>query len=394
MYTKQMTKRVRFLLPLIAVALVATGSAAAANLGDYVKVNGFGGWAGGDTDGNSYLAGAEDRDYDTADFNLAVTATPSDRLTVTGQIHLEYEEDGTETEIAYAFAEWVFSDAARLRGGLVKQPFGLFTEIYHVGTARSTYFLPWSIYGPAEIVSESYRGLGLTGTVPASDSWDVSYDIYAGELSAPNLESHNPVVAARFSDDGSIPQTDTFKDLVGGRVSFAHASGFSVGLSAYSGEPESEIDDGHGGPFDPGASSSRITYALSLQHLTGPWELRAEWVEREDARDFPGGSASYLEAARYFGENWQLAVRWEDGELDYSEPEFPSFTEHEAIVASLNYWFSSNFVMRLALHEVEGNLFAHREPEGGGHGHGDLLEVAAASNADTRLLQFGLQFSF
>ena len=383
---------VQTLTSLSLVTTLVAGPAFATGLGDKVTLNGFGGWAGGDTDGNNYLAGSDDREYDDTAFALAVTAKPSDRLTIAGQFEFEFEDEEYNTELDYAFAEWAFSDAVRVRGGAIKQPFGIYTEIFDVGTARPFHNLPLSVYGPAEIVSESFRGLSLTGFRPLSDAWDVAYDLYAGEIRVENLEGHNPLIAARFGEHGDeIEESEGIKDLLGGRVWFSHGSGLSFGLSAYRGTPEERVaaEDA----FDPEASEQRATYGVSLQYLTGPWEFRAEWVERQDARDFPGGDGAYFEVARQLGEHWQLAARWEDASINLTEDDFPTFTEHEVLAATLNYWLSSHFVVRLAIHDVEGNLFAHREPDDG-HIHDELFEVAEASNKDTRLIQLGLQFSF
>ena len=68
-----------------------------------------------------------------------------------------------DVELDYAFAEWFVSDALKIRMGRVKHPFGLYGEIFDVGTLRPFYLLPQSIYGPNGFTAKAYNGVGLTG---------------------------------------------------------------------------------------------------------------------------------------------------------------------------------------------------------------------------------------
>ncbi len=54
---------------------------------------------------------------------------------------------------------------------------------------------------------------------------------------------------------------------------------------------------------------------------------------------------------------------------------------------SLNYWFNSSLVLRLELHEINGNLCAHQP---------DIFQVIIEKRLDesTDLISFGAQFSF
>ena len=67
-----------------------------------------------------------------------------------------------------------------------------------------------------------------------------------------------------------------------------------------------------------------------------------------------------------------------------------TFSAAAAVAAlGVNYWFGPNFVLKLSVHSVDGNLFAHLEGE-------ELLEALAAGGLDksTDLVIFGAQFSF
>lgn len=72
-----------------------------------VQLHGFGGWAFGDTDGNTYLQGTEDGNAENTEFSLAISAEPAESLRVSAQIELFAGRDGElEEELDYAFAEW------------------------------------------------------------------------------------------------------------------------------------------------------------------------------------------------------------------------------------------------------------------------------------------------
>ena len=57
------------------------------------------------------------------------------------------------------------------------------------------------------------------------------------------------------------------------------------------------------------------------------------------------------------------------------------------MAVALSYWFTANLVLRLELHQVEGNRFAQPDDL-------DAAIAAGTLDRDTRLIQFGGQFSF
>lgn len=139
----------------------------------------------------------------------------------------------------YVFGEWKFSDAARFRVGNVKQPFGLYTEVFDVGTLRPFASLSQSIYGPGGMIGKSYSGMGLTGVLLSERALSVEYDIYGGGLET--LEEDTPIQVLQQGADTVgrallMSPTRTWRDVVGGRfVIRTPIDGFSFGGSAYSG---------------------------------------------------------------------------------------------------------------------------------------------------------------
>ena len=110
----------------------------AQNLTDYVSIHGFGGWGFGRTDGNNYLFGAEDPDYDHAFFSLNISSQLAENVNAVAQLHwLADPLDDLDTDLDYMFVEWALDDALKLRFGRVKQPFGIYAEVFDVGTGAA-----------------------------------------------------------------------------------------------------------------------------------------------------------------------------------------------------------------------------------------------------------------
>jgi hypothetical protein len=318
--------------------------AAVASAEEAPSLHAFGGAGYGinDSDDNHYDASTPDGNYGHATLSLSVAASPTDKLRVSGQIHFESGEGGhhghhgeeeegaldtasSHVDIDLAFAEWRVSDAFRLRAGRIKQTFGIYNEIFDVGTLRPFSFLPKGLYG-AGVLAEGLNGVGFGGS-RRSGGWRVQYDAYFGGLQV---------------------EEELLTETLGGRVvAETPVTGLSFGASGYSGASEEARHwavGGHG------------------EYVTGPWSLRAEYLHASLHGDVTMDSA-YVEAARRFGPNLQLAVRYEHAEHSHSG-ETTSADEHEDLGVGINYWFSPSFVLKVSYHRVDGNLFAAPEDEG------------------------------
>lgn len=365
-----------------------------------VEIHGFGGWAFGDTDGNRYLLGSEDGEYDNVEFALNVSARPVEKLSLVAQIFFESEggftggaDDGIElddrVELDYAFAEWFFSDALKLRIGRVKHPFGLYGEIFDVGTLRPFHLLPQSIYGPNGFTAKAYNGVGITGLPRTKGRWGLQYDVYAGEIEGsfelPGLLTLSPALLLEPKVELGFEVDDT----LGLRLNLTTpVEGLTLGLSAYRGDER--VGNGISG------NDNRETYLLHAEYLTDKWSVRSEWgsLEHESVFEEEGG---YLEIAYRLDRHWQLAVRAEDWEAEFPNIDFsvlpsilPQLMGHEEVAFGVNYWFTSGLVLRLNYHLAEGNRFAFlSSPE-------EVAQALATGvlDEDTELIVFGAQFSF
>lgn len=356
-----------------------------------VELHGFGGWAYGETDELVYALADPDGRYDNAEFALNVAAHPTDRLSVVAQVFLESgDADGEEeVELDYAFAEWFVSDALKLRVGRVKHPFGNYGEIFDVGTLRPFYLLPQSIYGPNGFTAKAYDGAGITGTWSFGSGWSFQYDLYGGEIEGdfdiPGVLS----TAQEFFLEPEVSVGFRVEDTIGARISLvAPVDGLSFGLSTYRGEESV--------PLVISEPDTRKTHLLHFEYLSNRWTARGEWgsLEHEDQFEEDGG---YLELAYKITDQWELAVRGEDWDVEFPNTDLsllpaivPQLMEHQDLAFGVSYWFTPGFVLRLNVHQTEGNRFAFLEtPQ-------QVQEALVTGRLDdeTELIVLGAQFSF
>lgn len=362
-------------------ALVACLTAVAAmgqETAQPVLLHGFGEWAYVRTDGNEFLDGNEDGDYDTVGLGLNVTKAVGDNLMITGQLALRSgEQDKPVAELDYAFAQWRFSDALQLRLGRAKHPFGIYTEFFDVGTLRPFFHLPLSIYGPTEIAAQSYNGVGLTGNRQTGGNSSFDYDVYAGEIT---FEA-----GQRYERSG---QDEQLRDVLGARLRFnTPISGLSFGASGYLGKTEEEGEEGEEAGEEEGeevaeghleeAHRKANGVGLQAEYAMLPLTIRAE-VGRHYMTEEGDALAFYVEAGYRIGERLEAAGRYDS--FDKTDDNGDPVAEHRDIAVGLNYWFNPNLVLKLSLHQVEG--------------FGAVLPVGDDPDDKTTVLVFGTQFSF
>jgi hypothetical protein len=356
---------------------------------DRVAIHGYGGWAAGYSDANPYLAGSGDGEpnWQNLEVVLLVEAQPVDRLRIVFAPEFEVEEDEEESKIELLYAEWRMTDAVRFQAGRGRLAFGLYADIYDVGTLRPFYYLPQSIYGHTGFVAEFYDGLGLVGRSQKGD-WSLQWNAYVGgatlDIDEPFEEVLEPEGGGEVDEE--LEGAEAELELVAGARLLLETpvEGLTVGFSALAGQPEeagdfAEDDDTTFGDF--------VSYALALEYSRGPWTLRSE-LGRHEETEFDT-DAGYLELSYRLGEHWQLAGRWDTADADFVgelPEEFASTLEHDELSVGLNYWWNANFVLKASYHRVDGNLFAHP--------HGEIAGAEEPLDARTDLVVFGAQFSF
>jgi hypothetical protein len=319
---------------------------------------------------------------------LNVSAKPLEKLSVVAQMRLESGSDEKQAELDYAFAEWTFSDAARVRVGRVKHPFGIYGEVFDVGTVRPFYSLPQSLYGANGFTARAYNGAGITGNVPVG-KWGVQYDLYAGQIEGdfetPGLLS----TSSQYFAEPSITFGYRVEDAYGGRLNITTPlEGLTIGASGYTGQAHTDLSQ-----VD---TDKRDVVAAHGEYTRGGFALRSEVGHLKNGTDFTV-DAGYVESSYRFTEHWQAAVRWDQLQVELPGTDlshlpgiFPQLLEHREAALGVSYWFSPNFVVRGSYQRIDGNRFAFPETS-------EEVQAALASDLlerDTDMILIGAQFSF
>lgn len=398
------SQRGRIKLGLLSWLLISlTAPVLAETWHDKLDIHGYGSAIYGETDGNTYLTGSEDGDFDNLNFALNLTARLGEKTRLNAQIDFSktpFSEDEIEVELDFLFGAWSVNDDLELRFGRVKQPFGIYTEIFDVGTVRPFLLLPQGLYGPQAIVSQHYEGIGVSGR-RITGAWGIEYDVYVGQLETELAASLAQIlgIAAEFPIDLTSGLDFNFefeiRDLIGGRFTvMPPVRGLDFGFSAYRGKAQQPAEQ----PIPvPGLGLDDVeTFGVHLEYLDDHWSIRGEYIDF-NASMVLEQETFYVEVARHLTEKWQVAARYDDweGRLPFIPDAFvpPLLRQslvHEDLGLALNYWVSTGFVLKLNYHRVEGNRLAFpTEPE-------RIFELLGGAPLDERtdLIQFGIQLGF
>jgi hypothetical protein len=379
--------KARILLAGIAVGLfclTVSAPASAVDFGSKLSLHGYGNWSYARTDGNSYVNGNDEGSWDTMEFSLGITAEPVEHFSVHAQAFWEMEEDGAETSMDFAFAEYAFSPALALRAGKVKQPVGIYTEIFDVGVLFPFNNLAQGIYGPSGFVAEAYMGVGVTGALDLG-GLRLQYDLYGGELesalSSPWAEAEEDEAVAGAPEEaaageGAEEGSTDVQDLVGGRIQIGTADGsYNAGFSAYTGgvDTKSFGEEAHG--------DRHTAVGAHAEAMVGALTLRVEYAY-QDAEIY-SANAAYAEGSYLITPHWRAALRydWTKVDPDDADEVEESLLESTDIGVALNYIVNPNFVVKLAYHFVDGNRFTESDEE-------------EEQDEKTGLLTAGVSFSF
>jgi hypothetical protein len=371
----------RSALPAAALAaLLAAPAAHAVDIADgQLTIHGDGQWAYQKTSGqNSYDEATPEGNYDTAMFDLVLTARPAEDLVVSAQ--LGFEPAGAALE--WGFAEWRFSEKLRLRIGKVQQPFGNLNELRFAGTTRPFYHLPYSVYGPANVVGTAYLGLGATGQVASDGGWTLAYDVYAGAVTLAEAEPYAALKDPSAPPDDPVEiEEQQVRDLVGGRLSLIAPNEVTLRLSGYAGRLA------HGAETD------------GFNSLGASVQYRGErlWLSAEAFRSADGDSeivwTAYGSVGWMLTEHLQVAAQYEWARTTFDGSPDSALLRHDSFGLGLSWWVNPGLVFKACWHRVEGNRFAYPSPAT----YGSLVgqpDPSTVPSPRTDAFTLGSQFAF
>ncbi len=368
---------------------LACGQGAVAQETPRYSLQGFGGWAYGQTDNDNFFAYSASPEgvWDNYYFALNVSAKPMEKLSIRAQAYWGDDLRGQRTNLDYVFAEWAQSSSLKLRVGKVLVPFGLYSETYDVGTLRPFYLLPQFYAGTLGLIPKAYLGGGITGAPRLGEKWELQYDVFGGQI------EFEPFFLDRITGQDPATGLPVFtttqeqligQDMIGGRLllqSLEH--GVDLGGSVIH---MANIDVPEGSPLELGSAN---LYNLRGQYQKGPFAARAEFF-KGSSESSEGVESWYAEASYRFLKKWQLAAQYERSKIlvpegDTSIPE--TLTRSESLGLALNFWVSPEFVLKLNGYSVDGNMVARPENAG-------LAAVLGTIEEKTGVLVLGAQFSF
>lgn len=384
-----MMKRASFVIGVLAVALFLGSSPVPAQDASQpaLDIHGFGGWAAGYTNNDNLYPdvpgpiASHDLEVDNYYFTLNLIARPTDKAVIHAQPTWQSSVHGKDVRLDLVYLELTVVKDLRLRAGKIKNPLGIYTEVYKVGTLRPFYLLPTAYY---RLAPEGYAGVGVN-RVQTFGSWELELDLLAGQMDFEPSDSDIMIgfdPAAMLPIYGSIPVAARGRDVIGGGALLRlPIKGLEVGASAYSMDLWGSVA---GGPQMELSEKRQKAYAGSLEYLTDKISLRAEALL---ARGYEVDDCAYVEAAYKITSRWQVAGTYEYAKFKEPPPVVASLSKHSAIGAALNYWVSPKLAWKLNYYRVSDNRTARRP---------DAVNLALAGELekDTDVIIGGVHFSF
>src|SRR5262245_18766438 len=276
------------------LSVVLQAGTATAQTAHRYSIAGFGGAAFADltSDGRWAEAATKDGQFDNYSFALSGSAQPWQKLALRAQGFAGHNLRGQSFKLDYGFGEYAFSPGFKLRGGKVMTPFGLYSEIYDVGTLRPFYYLPQFYQGRLGLVPKGYLGGGITGIQSLGSDWEIGYDAFGGQM---RFEEFTTSQLDGFDSATGLPIIDEFEaqlvgsEMAGGRLLLASpAKGFDVGGSVfYIGKLEQETEAGRK-PYITGKDATFANGRLQYQRggFTGRAEWFGVWTDRADVNSY------------------------------------------------------------------------------------------------------------
>jgi hypothetical protein len=259
-----------------------------------VDIHAYGDWTYGRTNHNVFLAGSPEGDYERLSMALNLSKRIDEKLSIHSQGFVDSHGD-TEVSLDYAFAEYKLSDLLSLRIGQVKHPFGIYTEVFDVGTLRPFIDLPQAFYGPAGFVGESYKGIGAAGTAELG-AWTLVYDAYGGGSSLEELALPREFYSGSVID-GSEIEKESLRNVIGGRaVLQTPIRGLTLGSSTYT------------GTVNETGSPRRSVLAGQIGYRSNVLTLESEIADAEQIND-ERATGGYALAAHRLTPEWQVGRR-------------------------------------------------------------------------------------
>jgi hypothetical protein len=202
---------------------------------DQIKIHGFVSQGYLKSDSNNYnFAETEDGTFQFNEMGINFTSQLSDNLRMGIQLLSRDLGDygNNDVSIDWAFGDYRFRNWLGLRAGKMKRAFGLYNRIRDIEAARTSIFLPPSLYTESgRDVQSATTGIGIYGTLP----WGFDYEIQYGTTAADKDSAIVAMIAHGFgskaenvdADENFIANIEWNTPLEGLKLGFTYSPDFS-----------------------------------------------------------------------------------------------------------------------------------------------------------------------
>ncbi len=352
-------------------------------------------WSAGFTNRNQRGDEANPRGrLENAFVALNTSANPVPQLTFNTQVMVLAVDVESTAILDFAFGEWRFNNNLSIRVGQLKLPIGLYTEIFDIAVQRPFLTLPVSIYGPAGIVSEFYRGAALTYSA-YGEEWGIVSEIFAGGVEVADRGALHVLQRRADGSQGAAVANDEYR-LVGTNLRVeTPMEGLRLAAGGYYGV---SLDGG-----TRAMAMGSIAYStllsddveLALAGELARVQLGGAMEEFGNARQgfFLEGELTFYEAVALAAQYQVSHIGYPDGFTSphgFSSRDFESLNMHREIAFGLSYKFSQNFILRTSYHYTMGNRFVTPVERNLNH---DFI-MAGNLQRNTSTLLFGVAFGY
>ena len=391
-----MKKLTSFVVALAVPLLITAWTVPAAGQDTTLAVHGFGGWAAGHTNNDNIYPdtplpiASKDWSIDNSYFTLNLLARPVDKVTILAQPTWQSSMRGQEVRLDLAYVELEVVPDLLVRAGKIKNPLGLYMDIYKVGTLRPFYLLPNSYY---RLSPESYSGIGVNH-VQHLGAWEVELDVLGGQMDFESAPSD--VIAGQDPESGdlifaSLPIVAQGRDVIGGGAALrTPIEGLELRASAYTIKLYGSVA---GGPYQEIDEKRLKAYAGALEYVNEKVSLRSEGImTKGPEKDY----AWYAELAYYLTSHWQIAGTYQYVNFKEPPPIVKDLEKDNTFGFALNYWVNPKLVWKVDYYHVTNNRAARLPAEAALNGELDTVNAALLGQLDkkTDVIIAGVHFAF
>jgi hypothetical protein len=283
---------------------------------DAFSLHGFGSQTYFQTSANTYMGADHTGTWDNNFLGLVGAVDLNDKSKLWAQL----ETSSTDTtHFTWFFVDYRLSDDSTVHAGRVKLPLGIYNDSIDTKFLQQSSLEPALYQAAADLVSDSYTGVGYDYDQRLGDAGNISWQFYGGN-----------------NDDRNPPADSRDRRIAGARVTYdTPVNGLRFLLSANLTQVQilataNLVDE--------------TRWIASVDYLQGLWDLKSEY----GAHHLLGvaSDAYYVQIGRKFAARWTAFARYDYVTTDESRRSSDSYSQ-KIVVAGLSFMVRNNVSIRL-----------------------------------------------